>query len=77
VNGDRRFLPDITKDKIRNVGQKSRTNPFSFPPRYCRGAFHMRPKTSHRQNGRIWNPPLRSGVERANLPLVYERNTPL
>ena len=27
VNGDRRFLPDITKDKIRNVGQKSRTNP--------------------------------------------------
>jgi len=27
VNGDRRFLPDITKDKIRNVGQQSRTNP--------------------------------------------------
>ena len=28
VNGDRRFLHDVTKDNIRNVGQKSRTNPF-------------------------------------------------
>ena len=27
VNGDRRFLHDVTKDNIRNVGQKSRTNP--------------------------------------------------
>ena len=27
VDGDRRFLHDVTKDNIRNVGQKSRTNP--------------------------------------------------
>ena len=27
VNGDRRFLHDVTKDNIRNVRQKTRTNP--------------------------------------------------
>ena len=27
LSGDRRFLRNITKDKIRNVEQKSRTNP--------------------------------------------------
>ena len=45
---------------------KRRRIRFAFAARSCRGAFHMRPKTSHIQNGRIWNPPLRSRLERAN-----------
>ena len=43
MNGDRRFLPDITKDKIRNVGQKSRTNP----------SFSAKAKTERRLASRL------------------------